>query len=291
MGLGGYGPQQYLGTLRTVGLAAAPDLVLLCFYIGNDVTGIPTRHEVRHGELYSTSSSDPRLNLLRRSHLFAWLEKRFFFRQRRERAQKRRAAETEGTTAGSPALRSSESADRPAGPGPAPPAAPLTRLYLEVLRNRLPFYAASAPASMERLWREAEAHLDAVDRSCREAEVPWGLVIIPDEFQVDAAVREEAIRRLSAHGVDLDFDAPSRRLVSWATHTRVPVLDLLPLFREECARRGPLYIPSDTHWNKEGNRLAGEAVARFADDLPGWRARRGGASAPPEAERMETTTP
>jgi hypothetical protein len=271
MGLGGYGPQQYLGTLRSVGLATAPDLVLLCFYIGNDVTGIPTRHEVRRGELYSTSSSNRRLDILRRSHLFAWLEKRLYFRLRRDRIRERRATETAGAPAGTPA--------------------PLTRLYLEVLRNRLPFYAASHPARIERFWTEAEGYLDAFDRTCRESAVPWALVIIPDEFQVDPTVRDEALRRLGAHADDLDLEGPPRRLVRWASDAHVPVLDLLPIFHEEQIRRGPLYIPSDTHWNEAGNQLAGEAIARFAESLPGWRQRHAGDPAMYKADRTEGTTP
>jgi Arc/MetJ family transcription regulator len=306
MGLGGYGPQQYLGTLRSVGLATAPDLVLLCFYTGNDVIGIPTHHEVRRGELYSTSSSDPRLDILRRSHLFAWLEKRFFFRLRRERVRERLATEAAGAPAGVRELRATETEGTPAEVSASPPSnavaardisgrptspAPLTRLYLEVLRNRLPFYAASPPIRIERLWTEAEGYLDAFDRACREATVPWALVIIPDEFQVDPAVREEAIRRLGVRGDDLALDAPPRRLTRWAADRGVPALDLLPLFREEQARRGPLYIPSDTHWNEEGNHLAGEAIARFADGLPGWRPRHAGAPATHEADRTGGTTP
>ncbi len=291
MGLGGYGPQQYLGTLRSVGLATAPDLVLLCFYTGNDVTGIPTRHEVRRGELYSTSSSNPRLDILRRSHLFAWLERRLFFRLRSERLRARRATETAGAPADMPARSPSDAgAVRDIAGHPTTPA-PLTRLYLEVLRNRLPFYAARPPVRIERLWTEAEGYLDAFDRACRESAVPWALVIIPDEFQVDPAVREEAIRRLGARGDDLDLDAPSRRLMRWAFDRRVPALDLLPLFREEQARRGPLYIPSDTHWNEEGNHLAGDAIARFADNLPGWRLSHAGAPATHEADWTGGTTP
>jgi hypothetical protein len=307
MGLGGYGPLQYLGTLRTVGLATAPDLVLLCFYIGNDVTGISTRHEVRRGELYSNSSSNARLDFLRRSHLFAWLEKRLVFGLRRERLRERRATEAGGLRAvGMDASPAGTPTGAPAGAPARPPsdagavrdipghpaiAAPLTRLYLEVLRNRLSFYAATPPASIERLWTQAEGHLDAFDRACRESATPWALVIIPDEFQVDPAVREEAIRRLGAGRDDLDLDAPTGRLVRWASDRRVPALDLLPLFREEQARRGPLYIPNDTHWNEEGNRLAGEAIARFTDSLPGWRPSHTGAPVTHEADRTGGITP
>jgi hypothetical protein len=291
MGLGGYGPEQYLGTLRTVGLATAPDLVLLCFYIGNDVIGIPTRHEVRRGELYSTSSSDPRLNILRRSHLFAWLERRLFFRLRRDRARERRAAEAAEVEAGPRSTDQTAHPDSRYSPPVSAPALPLTRLYLEVLRNRLPFYAASPPARVERLWTEALDCLDAFDGACRQVGVPWALVLLPDELQVDPAVRDEALRRLGARADDLDLDGPPRRLLRWAAGRGVPALDLLPLFREESERQGSLYIPSDTHWNVEGNLVAGEAVARFADNLPGWRPRPAGNPVALPADRVGETRP
>jgi hypothetical protein len=285
MGLGGYGPRQYLSTLRSVGLATAPDLVLLCFYTGNDVTGVSTRNEVRRGELYSTSSSNQRLDILRRSHLFAWLEKRFFFGQRRQRIQERRATEVARARA---ELTTRAPNEAPEGK-PAP--APLTRLYLEVIRNRLAFYAAKPSAPMERLWTEALGYLDEFDASCREAGVPWALVIIPDEFQVDPAVRGEALRRLGAQASDLDLDGPTRRLLRWASDARVPALDLLSLFRAEHARLGSLYLPSDTHWNEEGNRIAGEAIARFATALPAWRSNPAGVPAARAAGRTEGATP
>ncbi len=276
MGLGGYGPEQYLGVLGSVGLAVDPDLVVLCFYTGNDVTGISTRHEVWRGELYSTSSSDPRLDLLRKSRLFAWLEKRIAFRMRRDRLREYRAAERTGPTAGI-------TGETPAEP-PLRPAVPveLTRAYLAVLRNRLPFYAESPPPRVERLWTEALGSLDRFDRVCRDAGIPWALAILPDEFQVDPDVRAEACRRLGAQPAELDLYGPSRRLRLWASTRGVPALDLLPLFREEHERRGPLYIPNDTHWNEDGNRLAGEAIARFAERLPGWRAQLAGARSRPD---------
>jgi hypothetical protein len=245
--------------------------------------------------LYSTSSSNLRLDILRRSHLFAWLERRLLLRLRRDRVRERRATETTRISAETPAdvltgLQPDANAVRSISGHPSAPA-PLTRLYLEVLRNRLPFYAASRPARIERFWTEAEGYLDAFDRTCRESAVPWALVIIPDEFQVDPAVRDEALRRLGARADDLDLDAPPRRLVRWAAGAHVPVLDLLPLFREEQIRRGPLYIPSDTHWNEAGNQLAGEAIARFAEGLPGWRQRHAGDPAMYKAVRTEGTTP
>ena len=146
----------------------------------------------------------------------------------------------------------------------------LTRLYLEVLRARLPFYARHPIPRVERLWNEAERCLAEFDEACRNKGVPWALVIIPDELQIDPEVQREALARLRVRRDDLDLDGPNQRLVRWSRAREIPVLDLLPLFREEHHRLGRLYFPNDTHWNEKGNRVAGEAVARFVDGLPGW---------------------
>ena len=82
MGLGGFGPAEYLGALRSAGLSIDPDRMVLCFYIGNDVTGIPLRGAVRGGELYFTGSLSRWTDRLRKSQLFALAERVFVTRIR-----------------------------------------------------------------------------------------------------------------------------------------------------------------------------------------------------------------
>jgi hypothetical protein len=50
----------------------------------------------------------------------------------------------------------------------------------------------------------------------------------------------------------------------------IRVLDLLPLFAEQ-GRQTRLYKPLDTHWNRAGNRLAADAVARELRTVLGVR--------------------
>ncbi|MBM3318536.1 MAG: hypothetical protein FJY75_11860, partial [Candidatus Eisenbacteria bacterium] len=75
LGLGGYSPDNYVGVLRGIALPLQPDLVILNFYVGNDVTGLPLRGRVWHGRLYYTGSSYAWLDLLRRSRLFVLAER------------------------------------------------------------------------------------------------------------------------------------------------------------------------------------------------------------------------
>ena len=49
---------------------------------------------------------------------------------------------------------------------------------------------------------------------------------------------------------------------------QMPVLDLLPVMRQEHQTRVRLYVPNDTHWNERGNLVAGmRSVGASLDQL------------------------
>ncbi len=255
MGLGGYSPVQYLGVLRSVGLSVDPDRVLMCLYVGNDITGLFTKSVVLHGQLYSVSSSNPWLNLLRHSRLFVFLEKWTLYRLRVARVR-----------AG---LREEESAGQPRPSGSAPERTGLTPAYLAVLDNRLPVFRTDPSERIQGLWKATGDVLGQFDQECRSRHIPWNLVIIPDEIQVDPSVRAEALRRLGRERDRFDWDRPQRVLLDLAARLQVPALDLLPILRAAHRADSTLYFPNDTHWNVRGNRIAGTALARFLCDQEG----------------------
>jgi hypothetical protein len=266
MGLGGYGPVEYLGALRTAGLALEPDRVVLCFYVGNDITGIPMRGAVRGGEVYFTGSSNRWTDLLRHSQLFALAERVFVTRVRISNLRRAEQART----AAARLTADSASTDRASTEPPTTnrPSA----YYRMVEKNRLPVYAIDPSPRTEELWTEAEAILDAFDSTCRRAEVPWTLLLIPSELQVDPGVRMGMLKAFHLDPVDYDFDGPQRRLTTFARTRGIDLLDLLPAFRVACARGEDLYIPNDTHWSAAGNRMAANLLAAHLRDDPAPKA-------------------
>jgi len=246
MGLGGYGPDNYVGVLQGHGLGLTPDGVLLCFYVGNDVTGQQTRHAVRRGELYPATSARPWLNLARRSYLFGYLERGLFFRLRASRLVRDGAGDGAGRPSFTRKLASF--------------------YYRQVQENRLAVYLRSPTPELESLWRSAESSLLTFDRICREAQIPWGMVLIPDEIQVDPAIRRTILESRTDRG-RYHIDEPQRRLGDFSARYDVPVLDLLPILREAHQPDSSLYLPDDTHWSPRGNRVAGQAVAAFVQKL------------------------
>ncbi len=90
---------------------------------------------------------------------------------------------------------------------------------------------------------------------------PVLLVLSPSQFQVDPRFMD----RVSKEKSGLDFDLPVylaqdavRRIDSGIT-----VLNLVTVFRCAASHRTSLYVRDNTHWNVEGNRLAGLVIARF----------------------------
>lgn len=247
MGLGGYGPHNELGVLRSTALTLNPDLVLLCLYIGNDITGVELRGEVLGGTLYFTSSPNRLHNLLRKSRLFILIEKVMVARWRTTNLRKQEARSRDDRLS--------------AAQGTTDPTRP-SFYYLLIQRKRLPVYELEMPKSVERLWTKTEEILLEFDHACRAAGVPWILTLIPTEEQVDPVLRAEILEALSIDPGRLDFDRPRQRLLRFAEQHGIETIDLLPAFRARDAEGTPLYIPNDTHWNREGNQLAGELIAR-----------------------------
>jgi hypothetical protein len=98
---------------------------------------------------------------------------------------------------------------------------------------------------------------------------PFGVLLIPDEFQVE----DETWRLASAvpDGERFDRDQPQRVLSRWLAEQGIPCLDLLPALRAVPPMpdgRRHLYHLRDTHFNARGNAVAGHELARFL--RPWW---------------------
>jgi len=241
-GVPGWNGGNEAGWLAAAGLDLHPDLVVLNFFVGNDVTHLALGGRVIRGQLYPTTSPQPLRHWLRKSVLFLLFETQVL------RPLRNRGAAPPDTT------RPADDARVDAG-------------YLRLVSQYVPVFRRDPDRRLEGLWEEAEGHLDRIDALCRGSGVPWVLVLIPDETQVDEDVRRQVLARLELHPRDYDFDGPQRRLAAWAAGRGVPVLDLLPVLREAHRREGRQYVPNDTHWNEKGNRVAGRVLAGFLAPL------------------------
>lgn len=232
-GVSAIGPEDYRVILQTEALAFDPDVVLVAFFVGNDLTERPV---------------GPALDdhALGRFSVRGWHLLKEWFRQRASAA---------------PSPRSLPQLSTPAVPEKG---FTLSRQrFLELERERMGISRLSLRAAHESGWASALAHLRAMRDECQRRGIVFAVAFIPDEFQVNQALLDELLAFGPVPRDDIDLKLPQRRLLDFCRAEDVPCLDLLPLFEG----RRDAYLPQDTHWNETGNLIAAEALAAWLDVL------------------------
>lgn len=229
-GVPGYGTREEIDVLAKDVDALRPDLILLCFFIGNDLwdNARPATLHVRDGDLVDNEPTGgtlpPALRsfLARHSHLYhlLWPYQRLLFgNDGADRRGQRRALSIFGPVDG----------------------------------------------DAREAWAATERYLDEFLALAASRKLPTAVVLIPDPLQVDRdhwqAVTKELDLTPSAEALDI----PNRRLTEVLERYHLPVLDLLPTLRTQLDPAS-LYLPVDKHWTREGNRVAGTALASFLAD-------------------------
>jgi hypothetical protein len=277
-GIPGWDARNAVGLMRGKGPALNPDVALLCFSIGSDVTGIPIPGAVFQGNLFFTGSRSPVLNLLRKSRLFVLAEQLYGVRAVNKLRKWRdnfqfaagdaalpdnaavHAAEAPEEFHGVNAMRYPGSRRDLADPGRRIPMSP-QNLRRQV--ENLPLYQRETPPEIARLWEQAEKQLLEFEAACRACGAHGVLLIAPAEIQVDPIVRELTMRRAPLPAGAYDFDLPTRRLRDFSTAHGLSWIDLLPALKRAQAESGlRQYVPNNGHWNVPGNAVvAGELAA------------------------------
>jgi hypothetical protein len=232
-----YGTWHELRLFRRLTPLLNPDAVILCVYVGNDVDNnlAPREAVVQNGLLVNRK---PVPGVLPRS-LRSWLQRNsmayvFLWNTWNQ------IRPSLGWT-GSDPLRESKDL---------------------VSRQRVPY--------LEEGYRITDDLLAQFRDETRDLGLPLLVVLIPAEYQVYGRHFDELIRRQGLDPADFDLELPNQRWTEIAERLALPVLDLLPIFRSHEA--GPyLYMSLDGHLTREGNQLAGAAIADSLLPLLGRR--------------------
>jgi hypothetical protein len=239
----GWATSHERGFLERYGLAFSPDVVVVAFFVGNDVMEIasPDRFGVREDHSIEVHKRTPSLRsrILGHSALWRRIEATPFYRRI---AHHRKA---DGTK----------------------PEEDVEARYYEIEQLRLEQWRKSAwdRPPLDDGWRKVELELARIRDLARGAGARVLVLAIPDEIQVDEVVRAETVRRSSPRIeslADYELDQPQRALAAICQRVELPLVDVLPAFREKGAKGG-LYLrkPFDTHWNEDGHALATELLA------------------------------
>jgi len=257
-GCGGWGTAQQLLYLREQGLAYQPDLVLLAFFVGNDVGDNSielaldgkrelaikpyyVQHEDGTLELLAPNPPAPGVlgqvaNVFRlHSTVYNFLESGVLRKLGRDDLLS--------------AWRTLDALERPRYQGN------------EVYRTRL-------TDDWRTGWEITGALIGLVRDEAVQHGSRFGLVLVPTRGQVS----DQAWRGVAGGPEDqrrgLDRYFPNSQLRKIATQVEAPFLDLVPPLRAALSQDqgGPFYYERDQHWTAAGHDVAARAIAAFLRD-------------------------
>ncbi len=102
---------------------------------------------------------------------------------------------------------------------------------------------------------------ERIQEADRLLEIPLHSVLFPQRYQQSELEWRAMIRYYGLRSEAFDLGLPNRKILDICKRNRLNCVDLLPAFREHS--RKLLHYPYDMHWNDAGNRLAGEAMAKY----------------------------
>lgn len=86
------------------------------------------------------------------------------------------------------------------------------------------------------------------------------ILFIPQIIQTSPSIYESTVRKYGHDPAEYDMEKPNRRLARLCEDLEIDYLDLLPIMKEETTKGIVPYYPRDTHWNAEGHRIAAREI-------------------------------
>lgn len=139
--------------------------------------------------------------------------------------------------------------------------------FLTIERGRANILRPRMRPAVEALIKKTLPAVHKLAEDVRRSGAAFLVVIIPDELQVNAALRAQVRQWDPPDEEPFDLMWITHRVTSELEAAGIPTIDLLPVFQRESLERR-LYKPRDTHWNAEGNQLAADTVAAFIRRTP-----------------------
>lgn len=97
--------------------------------------------------------------------------------------------------------------------------------------------------------------------SCRAQGAQFAIALFPGKTQIVPELFNEQLRGFNVKAEDYAADKPNRKLREICKELDIPVVDLYEAFRARANER--LYYEVDGHWTADGHRVAAEELRRF----------------------------
>lgn len=236
LGMGGYGPQQQLITLKRFGLGYQPKVVVWQVFEGNDLEDAEFFNRWLNGPRWPTRPLWQRY--IDNSLIHEWVEPTL--------DGERRFAE---------ALASIRMPD-----------GSLERTLVKY--SYQPRYPEEHPEG----WREMERCLQEARELCRARGIDLMVTFVPLPIRVHS---QDLVFNLTARKEDFlppegvesptDFGSRMREL---CRELELPYLDLYPVLRESAKTRRDLFVPKDEHFDTAGHELVAHEIGAWLESSP-----------------------
>ena len=110
----------------------------------------------------------------------------------------------------------------------------------------------------------AAFYFSKIKQVCDRNNIKLVVLLLPNHTQINAKIRSEVISRDEKRRKLSDWDdtQPNRLWTQKLDELNIVYLDLYDTFNN-MPKDTVLYKPNDTHWNIRGNRLAADAISRY----------------------------
>ncbi len=252
LGVPAWGPHEELHLLKAYGIRFQPDLVMLNFFIGNDIQNkrgddlhLPGLMLVAGQSYYVHSNGNWFHDRIGPDRWYLYHDLNYLFRVGGARV--RQALPWTGEQPSSLALLGET--------------APLVsrEQYVRSIHERSDIYLADDTRFFAQHWARTQETLLAFRDFLGERGVPLLIVVIPDHIQLDRTLQREYLADTGQAAEQYDFHKPQRLLLAWCREQGIPTVDLLPAF-EATGSQETLYFRNDFHLTVSGHRLAAQVI-------------------------------
>jgi hypothetical protein len=248
--IGGTGPFEYLAEMKAVGIHFKPDIVLLSYYVGNDLTNVQNHPQFNPKK--TGVGIDRRTSQSYGRSLYLY---HYILRELRELRLRFRPFDYEKAKAADIAPELIDDAKkRRINPW-------LLNLDLEE-KNYLLDNVLMETADNMKAWEKVNQLLAEFHDICNSLPSQLIVVIFPASIQVnDSHFGFYNKLTFNLDGQTLESTKPQRLLKEFCAARKITCLDLLPTFK---ARKDEeFYRDKDDHLNEKGNHVAGQLILDF----------------------------
>lgn len=125
------------------------------------------------------------------------------------------------------------------------------------------------PEDVEYGWRLLAETLKTMKNYAKQANARLYVIIIPFNFQTSQKLYEITARKYGHDPSEFDLEKPNRKLAELCDNLEIGYLDLLPSMKEETSKGNKFYFMRDGHWNANGHSFAAKEIYKDMKDR-GW---------------------